>query len=260
MVNKAIIQKHFDDYADSWHDRLKQYSYFARREAVRELIKGESFGSVVDIGCGTGDYTALFTGADTRYIGIDISDRMVEVCRRLYPQFSFAVGDGDRTGLDSGSADLVLSIAVLEYYHQPDSHMAELSRIVKEGGSVMVAVPNGENTSRMRDEKILGWLNPIVRWKQRLYPAPRRQSVPEPGRDVVLHKRYSESEMKSIGRKVHLRLIESRFVNFVVFPGFFDRYLHLNAFLSSRVIPRMGAGTFREYATILVCKYKKDGL
>ncbi|MDP7505054.1 MAG: hypothetical protein QF774_13630, partial [Nitrospinota bacterium] len=63
-MSKDVVAEHFDQYAAKWHDRLEQYSFRARRDVVRTMVKDHRFGFVVDVGCGTGDYAPLFNPAE----------------------------------------------------------------------------------------------------------------------------------------------------------------------------------------------------
>lgn len=257
MDGKAIIRDHFDVYAPSWHDRLQMHPYNARREAVIRMLKGVRPAVVVDIGCGTGDYAPLFDPAITKYIGIDISEKMIEQCHRLYPKYSFTVGDADRTGLPCECADLVLSIAVLEYYTDPEAHMLELTRVCKSGGLIIIAAPNGEDMSKRREKKIANGLRPVIKLKHKIY---RKKNGTLGSRKIsdVLHERHTEREMDVLGKRFGIRLTETRFVNFQFIPRIFDQYLHWNARWSRWVISKGCERTFRKSATILVCKFRKD--
>ena len=56
-----------------------------RYRAVERMVAPQAAGSVLDVGCGTGDFCLLFDAARTRYLGIDISANMIAECKRLFP-------------------------------------------------------------------------------------------------------------------------------------------------------------------------------
>ena len=257
MSDKGTIREHFDGYAASWHGRLRSYPYRARREAVGKMLEGLQPGVVVDVGCGTGDYAPLFDPAVTRYTGIDLSDKMIQHCRSLYPGYAFAVGDADKTGLPAEYADLVLSIAVLEYYEDPVPHVRELDRICKPGGQIIIAVPNGEDVSKIRENKVLELMTPVIELKHRLWGSRNTESDSRHGREV-LHIRYTEEEMAAVGKPFGMILAETSFVNFQPLPRILDQYLQVNERWSRQVISRGWSRRFRKSATILVCRFLKD--
>ena len=138
---------------------MTNHVYAMRYRAVEQMVMHQSFGSVLDVGCGTGDYAQLFDPGRTRYLGIDISDKMIAECARLFPAHQFKVADGDSIDAANESFDLVLSIGVLEYLQDPVRHLAELARVAKQGGNVIVAVPNGSNRSKRLDRPVRALLD-----------------------------------------------------------------------------------------------------
>jgi SAM-dependent methyltransferase len=90
-LDKSARRKLFDDLAptqDSWKARNPTYHREVER-LCRSLIPPGA--SVLEIGCGTGDL--LHAVQPRRGLGIDISQRMIEVARRKYPDLEFAAGD-----------------------------------------------------------------------------------------------------------------------------------------------------------------------
>ena len=255
--DKGTIREHFDGYASSWHGRLKSYPYHARREAVRKMLEGFQPAAAVDVGCGTGDYAPLFAPAVTRYTGIDLSENMIQHCRSLYPEYAFAVGDADKTGLPEEYADLVLSIAVLEYYENPEPHIRELDRICKPGGQIIVAVPNGEDVSKNMEKKVLDLLKPLIGLKHRVLGRRGAEQGWGQGKEV-LHVRFTEEEMTAIGKRFGMSLAETAFVNFQPLPRIFDQYLKLNERWSRLVASKGWERRFKRSATILVCRFTKN--
>lgn len=148
MTGKQQVEDHFDAYADGWHARIKQHPYAIRFEVVKRMIAPLHPKIVLDIGSGTGDYAELFDPATVDYVGYDLSTQMVDASRRLFPKHRFEVGDAERIPEPDGRADLTLDIAVVEYYNDPSPHFAELARVTRKGGSIVVAVPNGSNVTR----------------------------------------------------------------------------------------------------------------
>jgi ubiquinone/menaquinone biosynthesis C-methylase UbiE len=63
------------------------------RERIAAAIPDAPRVRVLDLGCGVGDYAALFTRA--QYHGLDIDPRYVAAARRSFPgdNITFAVGD-----------------------------------------------------------------------------------------------------------------------------------------------------------------------
>ena len=200
--NKNVIRKHFDDFAASWHELLQVHPYRIRLEVVRDMLRPLVQGTVVDVGCGTGDYCQLFDPARTRYIGADFSLEMVRRCKVLYPAQEFIVADGDRLDIADGFADVVLDIGVLEYYHDEAPHMRELRRITKTRGHLVIAVPNATNVTKRWNH---GWGRFAATLRGRQFVNTR-----EPG---IVHNGQSIASMAALGRQFGYELVSARYAN-----------------------------------------------
>ncbi|GIG57521.1 hypothetical protein Lfu02_18930 [Longispora fulva] len=94
--------------------------------------------SVLEVGCGNGRYLQTLgeRGHRGRVLGLDYSPGMAAEAGRFA---STLVADAQRLPMASGQFDLVLCMHML--YHVPDVSMAvaELARVLRPGGTVLVA-------------------------------------------------------------------------------------------------------------------------
>ena len=216
-THKDLIRTHFDSYAPTWHDRLANHVYAMRYRAVQRMVANLSPRSVLDVGCGTGDFVQLFDPSRTHYLGIDISANMIAECRRLFPSHEFKVADGDSIDAPDASVDLVLSIGVLEYLQDPVSHLKELVRVTRPGGHIIVTVPNGSNRSRQLDRPIRAVLDSgLGKWVRRALGRPSQISPAQ--RTVVKdsrikHRQMTVDELRQIGAANGLALVDDSHVS-----------------------------------------------
>lgn len=86
---------------------------------IERFLAGVPYESVVDIGCGTGNWATLARG---RYLGVDTSPDFIEACRRRYeghPQKTFIQADAAELNLTQ-PFDLALLISVLHHLADED--------------------------------------------------------------------------------------------------------------------------------------------
>ncbi|MEJ3658329.1 methyltransferase domain-containing protein [Actinomycetes bacterium KLBMP 9759] len=74
----------------------------AAMDVFADAVSG--LGPVLDVGCGPGTVTAYLAERGVDVAGVDLSPRMIEHARRLYPGCSFSVGSA--TDLDLAEASL----------------------------------------------------------------------------------------------------------------------------------------------------------
>lgn len=83
---RATVQT-YDKYAASWandHDTAVDYS-----SIISKLKELRPRGTVIDIGCGSGQDAELLAPVDYEYLGIDAAAGMVELARSRHPKLAF---------------------------------------------------------------------------------------------------------------------------------------------------------------------------
>ncbi|WP_305783103.1 class I SAM-dependent methyltransferase [Symbioplanes lichenis] len=123
-------------------------------EVTREAGLGPE---IVDVGSGTGRLIPYLKGLGLSPRGVDLAPEMVRVARRDHPGVDFRVGD--LRALPFGDAELAgavcwYSLIFLAPEDRPRA-FAELARVVKPGGHVVIAAQDGDG-SRQRRGKATG--------------------------------------------------------------------------------------------------------
>lgn len=130
-------------------------SYFSKQfgGAILALVRGRVRlgGPVVDLGCGPGYFLEELLRNKLACKGIDSSaEAVASVQARLQGRPGFlgaAVGRLDRIPLRDGEVGAVFLIEVMEHV-TPDltaATYAEISRVLRPGGHLIITVPNAEN-------------------------------------------------------------------------------------------------------------------
>jgi len=93
---------------------------------------------VVDVGCGTGLSTFVWSRRAERVVGVEPSGEMREVAERQLRasgirNVEFRDGTADSTGLDDGVADIV-TVSQGFHYMEPGAALAEAARLLRPGG------------------------------------------------------------------------------------------------------------------------------
>ena len=101
-------------------------------------------GSVLDIGCGTGDQVCRVKSLDYQVTGLEPAPQMRSLAQVKNPGVKIIDGSILQLPFEDQSFDFVFALEVLRYFHLPDVHKAyeELFRVLKPGGAVFFTMVN----------------------------------------------------------------------------------------------------------------------
>ncbi len=122
-----------------WHflRKLPEFDYRRTKERIRRIL-GDGGGAVLDLGCGTGEYTSLFSA--NRYVGLDLSLPFVRYASTRLRGFAFLVGDAERLPFSDDRFHRVLVNGVIHHMGDgsADRLLGEVSRVVRPSGAVLI--------------------------------------------------------------------------------------------------------------------------
>jgi SAM-dependent methyltransferase len=105
-------------------------------------------GVVVDVGCGTGRALPALraaVGAGGAVIGVDITPQMLDVARDRgrAEHAALLLADARRLPLAAGSVDAVFAAGLIMHLPDPGAGLAELARVTRPGGRLVLFHPSG---------------------------------------------------------------------------------------------------------------------
>ena len=135
----------FEDYishTDGKRTLFEKMYHFIKRKAIRNKVKLiNSYqpvkGRILDIGAGTGDFLLECKNQNWDILGFEPNDKAKGI----------AIGKGIKFGdtiekLESNSFDVITMWHVLEHVPDVEHQVAELKRLLKPSGTIIIAVPN----------------------------------------------------------------------------------------------------------------------
>ena len=205
-----------DPWAPVYEGRLdlSNYNFVTRRDTVlRLLADAGAFERILDVGCGTGDYAALSKRHGGEYHGIDFSPSMIEAARQRnagtgYEQ-NFIVGSGESLPYTDDSFDLMIGIGYIEYFRDPDLPLAEIARVLRPGGTVVL-----QSFKQERMGQFYGFVRNPLRNLGESTQDP--ELVPRPD---DFSQKYGRAELDTLLEKHGFNRVGHAFNHFYLLPG-----------------------------------------
>lgn len=119
---------------------------------------------VLDLAAGTGTSSAVLAQRGAQVVACDLSEGMIEVGRRRYPEIEFVLGDAMDLPFEDDSFDAVTIAYGLRNIPDPVRALREMWRVVRPGGRVVVSefsTPPNSLFRRLYDAH-LTWVMPAV--------------------------------------------------------------------------------------------------
>lgn len=228
---KTFVAEHFSSHAEDWRivydagqDRIDKFysqNLIDRKTAVLNAIDGYSNGrplKILDVGCGPGILMDEVLQRGHSVAGVDISREMqnqaLSVAKKYAGRAVCMQGDIESLPFVDNAFDAVMCIGVLSYLHDDRKSIAEMSRVVRPGGLVIVALPNLLRLNVWFDPYYYLYLGPRqlclgIRQRSTPHPLPTK-----PGTVDRIMRKYRPKQLSAIFRSQDLLETDCRGIGY----------------------------------------------
>ncbi len=207
-----------------YHQKIGRLSYgfVARQRSVEGLLQAQVSGSVLDLGCGTGDLLPFFMSKNISYTGLDLSSKMIERAAANHAglvaggKAKFLTGDSENIPFEDNQFQIVTAVGLIEYFPDASKVLNEIARVLKPGGIALITVPQ-KSCLNFAIRDVLRPLRTIF------YPLYLR--IKGRGLSVmkdVKHYHYDAGELDALLEARDLTKIGESYSNYYVVPHPFD--------------------------------------
>jgi len=137
MPNTELLKQDFDVFAKiynpKWNHNIHYFNYLLKHIP-------DNCESILDIGCGNGDFARLISKKSKKVKGIDISPVMISVAESRsenYHNIEYEIGNAFHKNIPKESYDCVVSIGTFHHFHLEDVLFKSMEW-VKKGGLLIV--------------------------------------------------------------------------------------------------------------------------
>ncbi len=150
IVGKNVTsKKYWDKKTDSYLTSFEGPYHKHRLSVIENLLKNVDFKkkNILDFGCGDGSLLSKKFSKISKFIGIDINSKMIEVAKSKFKgrNIKFYKGDvNELSKVTSNSIDIFLALNVLAYFKDSEEKKfyRNLKRVLKKNGYFLVTHSN----------------------------------------------------------------------------------------------------------------------
>jgi len=92
----------------------------------------------LDIGCGTGNYTIALTEMGANFVGVDPSDKMLELARTKSQKTNWLKGTADQIQVSNGTFSGAIATLTIHHWEELALGFKEMARVLKADGKFIL--------------------------------------------------------------------------------------------------------------------------
>ncbi len=170
---RRALRHSYDEIAEDYASRLGDELRYKPLDRALLAMLAEDAGvgaPCADLGCGPAHVAGWLAARGLRPVGIDLSPGMLRVARRDHP--TVEVREGDLVRVPAADGEFAFAVALYSIIHMaPEDRraaFAEMHRIVRPGGQVLVAFHVGDEVHHLTEwwghaVEVDGWYLPPSR-------------------------------------------------------------------------------------------------
>ncbi|BAY58343.1 hypothetical protein NIES2135_52160 [Leptolyngbya boryana NIES-2135] len=139
---EPVIRQQYDQMSAIYDQRWSQYisNTLNFLKAWAELAPTEK---VLDVACGTGEFEQLILTehSEQNMVGVDISEKMLAIAQQklqAYPNVTLSLASAEHLPFADQSFDVIVSASAFHYFENPAIALAEMKRVLKPNGKIMI--------------------------------------------------------------------------------------------------------------------------
>lgn len=137
---------------DSWFDSpWGRYAAEIEFTLIAKALQPVPRKRILDAGCGTGRFAQRLVGLGAEVFGVDLDPSMLDLAQQRLKYVALA--DARHLPFESGQFDATLAVTLCEFSDDPTGTLAELARVTRPGGNVVIGLLNQKSPWGWRRRK-----------------------------------------------------------------------------------------------------------
>lgn len=142
----AVFDRESKEY-DQWYEStMGQFVDEVETKLAFRMLKPKKGMKVLDVGCGTGNFSIKLAKMGCDVVGIDLSEEMLKIAKDKAKKEELAIAfhnmDVYHLDFPDNEFDAVFSMAAFEFIKDPNRAYGEMYRVLKPGGQMLIGTIN----------------------------------------------------------------------------------------------------------------------
>lgn len=137
-----VFNKFFNDYDDWYQTPVGQFVDQAETQTLVKLLQPKAQQKILDVGCGTGNFTIKLAQQGCQVTGVDIAPNMLQQARQKLQQQQLTaqlkIMNVEKLSFLDNSFNAAFSMAAFEFINDIQSAYQEMWRVVQPGGHIVI--------------------------------------------------------------------------------------------------------------------------
>lgn len=167
---------------------------------------------VVDIACGTGNYTIALSDLGVNISGIDISQEMIMSASKKTAEIDWTIGDVTNLPFENSQFSGAICVLSIHHFNNLNKSFSEINRILDSGSRFVIFTSTPEQMERY-------WLNEY-------FPQMMKKSLAQMPSIQTVNKTLQESGFSIVGNETFM--IQPNLEDFFLYSGKYKPEIYLN--------------------------------
>ncbi|MCL5046949.1 MAG: helix-turn-helix domain-containing protein [Actinobacteria bacterium] len=162
-LSDAEVKGYFNQVAPQWEKMRQDYFGEAVRDKLFKQVQVPARAVVADLGAGSGYLAEALAGRAKQVVAVDVSEEMLGAAQARLASAGitnvvFKDGDAQDLPLADASLDMAFANMLLHHVAEPPLVLAEMARVLKPGGQLVITDLDEHQNEWMREEMSDVWL------------------------------------------------------------------------------------------------------
>ena len=149
MLKMNVFAEEANSY-DGWYNtKMGSFVDKVETDCIFGLFKVQKGMRILDVGCGTGNFSIKLAKMGCEVVAIDISKEMLKIAEKKAKEESLGIEfyhmDVHNMGFEDNCFDGVVSVTAFEFLSDPKNAMEEMFRVLRPNGQLVIGTINRDS-------------------------------------------------------------------------------------------------------------------